>query len=63
MRPLLTACSVEVYKLRRSFVLWGTLLFIMFVITLFLGQPDWPSFLNGLRFCMHPCLGCWGLDW
>ncbi|MFE0560664.1 ABC transporter permease [Paenibacillus sp. NPDC058910] len=60
MRPLLTACSVEVYKLRRSFVLWGTLLFILFVITLFLGQPDWPSFFERTAFLYASVFGLLG---
>ncbi|WP_213617539.1 ABC transporter permease [Paenibacillus sp. J22TS3] len=60
MRSLLTACSVEVYKLRRSFVLWGTLLFILFVITLFLGQPNWSSFFERTAFLYSSVFGLLG---
>ncbi|WP_068617534.1 ABC transporter permease [Paenibacillus tuaregi] len=60
MRSLLTACSVEVYKLRRSFVLWGMLLFILFVITLFLGQPNWSSFFERTAFLYSSVFGLLG---
>ncbi|WP_098742127.1 ABC transporter permease [Paenibacillus sp. EZ-K15] len=60
MRRLLTACSVEIYKLRRSFVLWGTLLFILFVTTLFLGQPDWPSYFEKIAFLYASVFGLMG---
>lgn len=60
MRQWLTASRVEVYKLRRSFILWGTLGFILFVITLFIGQPDWSAFLGQAAFLYASVFGLLG---
>lgn len=60
MDLFLAACRVEIYKLRRSFVLWGTLIFIMFVITLRYGAPDWTSYLGDVSFLFASVFGIMG---
>lgn len=60
MKQLLVASNIEIYKLRRSFVLWGTLLFVLFITTLFLRQPDWSSFFEQVVFLYASVFGLIG---
>lgn len=57
MKSFLAAFSVESYKLRRSYVLWATLLFIMFVTSLRSVEPDWTSFLGEVTFLFASVFG------
>ncbi|ASA21682.1 ABC transporter permease [Paenibacillus donghaensis] len=57
MKSFLAAFSVESYKLRRSYVLWATLLFIMFVTSLRSVEPDWTSYLGEVTFLFASVFG------
>ncbi len=57
MKSFLAAFRVESYKLRRSYVLWATLLFIMFVTSLRSVEPDWTSFLGEVTFLFASVFG------
>jgi len=55
----MAAFGVEMYKVRRSWVPWLTLLFLLFVVSQEAGNPDWTSFLGGAvyRFTVLGLIG------
>ena len=60
MKSFLATFSVESYKLRRSYVLWSTLLFFMFVMVLRSQEPDWSSYLGSVSFLFASVFGIMG---
>lgn len=60
MKSLLTAIRTENIKLFRSYVLWGTLVFFLFVTTIRVGEGDWATYLGNVAFMFASVFGIVG---
>ncbi|WP_059040758.1 ABC transporter permease [Paenibacillus rubinfantis] len=60
MRTLLLAIRTENAKLFRSYVLWGTLVFFLFVTGIRVGEGDWATYLKNVVFMFASVFGIVG---
>ncbi|MHA6532636.1 ABC transporter permease [Paenibacillus sp. BAC0078] len=60
MRELFTVMMVENKKLYRSYVLWGSLAFYIFVCVIRAGDADWNTYLGNVVFMFASVLGIVG---
>ncbi|MDF2921516.1 MAG: bacitracin transporter permease [Paenibacillaceae bacterium] len=60
MRACFAAIQVEHTKLYRSQVLWGTLLFFLFVTAIRVGEGDWAAYLQNMVFMYASVFGLIG---
>ncbi|MGP0587464.1 ABC transporter permease [Paenibacillus timonensis] len=60
MRSLLAAIRTENTKLYRSYVLWGTLVFFLFVTAIRVGEGDWSAYLGNVVFMFASVFGIVG---
>lgn len=60
MKTFIVAIRTEFAKLRRSYVLWGTLMLFMFITVMRVGETDWTAYLHNVVFMFATVFGLIG---